>query len=85
MSAETTGWQPISTAPKDGTWIEVRTIRSREIERMYWEPTFTSWVDGELQPTGCWTDDDGWLEPGEVDVWRPAGLRSDASPRSDVA
>jgi hypothetical protein len=70
MFLQPDGWRPIATAPRDGSWCEVRTIERGDAYRMRWEPSFTSWVGDRLERTGCWTDDDGWLQPDEVDAWR---------------
>lgn len=60
-------------APRDGTWIDVRSRERKQVFRMYWWPEGTSWNADctELVQTGVWTDDDGWLQPNEVTHWRP--------------
>lgn len=73
-------WQPIETAPKDGSWIELwRTPSSSD--GIYWQPLITgrwwSWDDGD-EPESAWV----W--PDDIfDVWTPLGVdRCEASIRN---
>ena len=65
-------WQPIETAPKDGSpvWLLTRDPEESWIGR--WNATGTSWTDdGELAITGTWLSCGGWFEPNEVTHWKP--------------
>lgn len=80
MSSNPEAAEPITTAPRDGRWIEVLTISDHIDDttpsaatwfRMKWWQEGMSWVGSGLAATGAWTDDDGWLlQPNEVSHWR---------------
>lgn len=43
-------WQPIETAPKDGTVIiAARFDDSEFVTRAWWQPEFDSWIEGARQ------------------------------------
>lgn len=79
-------WQPISTAPKDGTRILVWVPQSENVLSVYWDDRFTFRFDekradestdyqGEYE--GAWTDDavrswgDQEKESYEPTHWQP--------------
>ena len=76
-----TDGQPISTAPRDGLPIWVRSLENEEWWVAEWDPEGDSWADengnpceagrGEVQVTGTWSSHGGWFQPNEVDAWRP--------------
>lgn len=47
------GWQPMETAPKDGTWILV-------LPAGYVRPTAARWYTPEWEPAGRWCLDAEW-------------------------
>lgn len=78
-------WQPIETAPKDGTVILLLSIpdemqRPARVAMGHWNPEGDSWVDEmgrfdgeayELAQTGVWNSGGGWFQPNEVSHWMP--------------
>lgn len=81
-------WQPIETAPKDGTKILLLGIDG-ECEVGFWNPDGDSWADdngqpceagrGTIQVTGSWFSCGGWFQPNEVTAWAPIPLRPSPS------
>jgi hypothetical protein len=78
-------YQPIETAPKDGTKIYVLSIPydlqhtpDDEISKVpaqefiaWWNSKGNSWIgNGQLALTGLWMCERGWLQPDEVSHWR---------------
>lgn len=46
-------WQPLATAPKDGTWILILPVD-------YVRPTAARWYAPEWDPEGRWVLDASW-------------------------
>lgn len=73
LSAET--YRDMSVAPKDGTEIEIRTLRSRQSYRATWDgehwtavgPAPDGWPDGV-----CPSEEDGGVETNPPTMWREA-------------
>ncbi len=73
------GWQPIETAPRDGTWIDL--VANGRVIAGYWDAEFEfRWNEEkeESVPIGAWTDDAvaswGYEERCRYDSpthWRP--------------
>lgn len=71
-------WEPIETAPKDGSKILLLGAAG-EREVGYWFPQGDSWADengnpcpagsGTIQVTGCWVSCGAWFQPNEVIGW----------------
>ncbi len=59
-------WQPIATAPRDGTWVLVTSIDGKPYSACYdtAEDTFYDWLKDDFF-SGGWTDydDDGGDSP----------------------
>jgi hypothetical protein len=55
-------WQPIATAPKDGTWVLVMTTHWPHAEVSHWGNTFSS------VETFAWTNDEYTCKPTH---WQP--------------
>ena len=54
-------WQPIETAPKDGTWVLLSGGRTTEIESLYWKvpldrPVTAFWEEGMGRWAFCYWD-----------------------------
>lgn len=66
-------WQPISTAPKDGTPIIVAGPSEKGwcYGVAFWNPNGNSWVGDCLEVTGIWETGSAWFEPDEVTHWQP--------------
>jgi len=71
-------WQPIETAPRDGTPVILCSDRTVAIGS--WNPEGDSWVDENgdiegpahhLEVTGFWNSSGGWFQPNEVSHWMP--------------
>lgn len=58
------GWQPIKTAPKDGTWFLALPVD-------YVRPTACRWWAPEWDPAGKWCLDAEWrlADMGEGALW----------------
>ena len=65
-------WQPIETAPKDGTRVLVFGFGD-DFEVVRWTPDAGLIAPGlPFNRTGAWkTSQDGWLLPNEVTHWMP--------------
>ncbi len=69
----------MATAPRDGTWVMLRSKASGAIYRMHWDAEGWSWADadgracnvmtGTRQQIGNWASRDGVLQGNEVDGW----------------
>lgn len=73
-----THWRDISTAPRDGTPLMLRTPDGSEHDGEWWADG-TSWAKdySGLVKTGVWLSGDGWFEPDEVTHWRPTSSPED--------
>jgi hypothetical protein len=60
-------WQPIETAPQDGTWFLAWWSGSQIMEPVYFGEY---WEDGDDNPLVGWCDSEGDHAPGP-DYWYP--------------
>lgn len=64
-----TGFKPIGTAPKDGTFVRLRFAPG--LGREHWEAVGQWQPHHEMKSGGAWFDRDGYyISPGPV-VWAP--------------
>jgi len=69
-------WQPMGTAPMDGTWIEVRTVNGRIVETQYefrgmgseGRPILTWWIRDTRCLAPIWSRPEAWrpLPPNSI-------------------
>jgi hypothetical protein len=70
-------YQPMDTAPKDGSPVFIVGCDSESEYECVWDPEGTSLgKSGRIELTGCWMLTDrnrggGWFEPQEAVKWRP--------------
>ncbi|WP_311269605.1 DUF551 domain-containing protein [Sphingobium sp. WCS2017Hpa-17] len=72
------GWQPIETAPRDGThFLATAIVRNVKTDARWWE-TYVIWADdetGEIHPD-C---DHGWSSIDDYSHWMPLPAPPDAA------
>lgn len=78
-SAAKPAWEPISTAPKDGTHVLLYSPEA-VMQTGFWHADGDSWVDEgsrlggkahHLEIAGVWVSGGGWFQPNEVTHWMP--------------
>ncbi len=73
----------MASAPRDGSWVMVRSKASKAFYRMRWDSEGWAWADakgracnlmhGTRQQIGNWTNGEGVLQENEVDGWFDPG------------
>jgi hypothetical protein len=75
-------WQPIETAPKDGSPVEVRYSDGSEEERVYWQSEGRCCMLGSRAgsyPPGWTSADIGHLPVEDITHWRPLPVSEEES------
>lgn len=70
MAVEKAAWQPIATAPKDGTWVLCRVPNRGRLNPDRPIPLYFHDAENSAE-TGWYDDEYGTNPPVEPDLWQP--------------